>query len=110
MAANTQKPNTAPDAAPQKRGPGRPRKNHYATARELIAAVVTPDEFEAMIRVMVDAAKSGDYKAFLAIMDRFYGKPVEQIKQTTETRVKVEFTEPPVIEADTEDPDSPDED
>jgi hypothetical protein len=60
-------------------GAGRPKKEHLATFRELVEASVTPSDFEAMVRAMVQRAKEGDARAFAQIMDRYYGRATEHV-------------------------------
>ena len=60
-------------------GAGRPRKEHLATFKELVEAVVTPADFAAMVKVMVQRAKDGDARAFSQLMDRYYGKATEHV-------------------------------
>lgn len=82
-------------------GAGRPRKEHLATFKELIESAVTPTDFAAMVRAMVDKAKDGDTRAFAQIMDRFYGKATEHVISETvgeSAPVRIIFEEKPISE------------
>lgn len=80
-------------------GAGRPKKEHLATFKELVEAVVSPADFALMVRAMVVKAKEGDARAFAQLMDRFYGKATEHVISETvgeAAPIRIVFEEKPV--------------
>lgn len=57
-------------------GPGNPHGRAVARLRQAVIDTVTDDDFAAIIRTLVDAAKAGEPWAVKELLDRTIGKPV----------------------------------
>ena len=84
-----------PNSGGARPGAGRKKQEHLATFRELVEAVVTPEDFAVMLRAIVVKAQEGDARAFAQIMDRFYGKATEHVISETvgEQKIKVIYVD-----------------
>jgi hypothetical protein len=58
-------------------GPGNPYAKRIAALREALLAEVTPEDLRAIVRALVDQAKTGDVTAAREILLRTLGKPLE---------------------------------
>ena len=58
-------------------GPGNPYTKRVAALREALLAEVSPEDLRAIVRVLVDQAKSGDVAAAREVLLRTLGRPVE---------------------------------
>ena len=60
-----------------RRGPAHGVPAKYRIWRETLAATITADDLAAVLRTMLDAAKSGDIVACREILDRCLGRPLQ---------------------------------
>lgn len=58
-------------------GPGNPFARRVGELREALLAEVSPEDLRAIVRVLVDQAKSGDVAAAREVLLRTLGRPVE---------------------------------
>ena len=60
-----------------KGGPGNPYARRVAALRSALLKAVTPDDIEAVVRVLIEKALQGDVPAIRELFDRVLGRPVE---------------------------------
>lgn len=59
-------------------GPGNPFAARVAELRGAVLAAVTPEDLQAIVRALVEAALGGDVAAAKVLFDRALGRPLER--------------------------------
>lgn len=61
--------------------------------RELIDSVITPDDWRAMIRALMEAGKAGDLRAFQALAGYRFGTPTREAPTADDDKVQIVLAE-----------------
>ncbi len=81
-------------------GPGNPHARHVGQLRSALLAAVTREDIEAVVRKLIELAKSGNIQAATEILDRCLGRAVQPIGtagevETTPVRICLVLDEGP---------------
>lgn len=58
-------------------GPGNPHAKRVGELRTALLDTVTPEDMQAVVKALVEAAKGGDVAAARVLFERTLGRPVE---------------------------------
>ena len=80
------------------RSPGNPQIAQLAAWRSAFARAVSADDMEAVVRSLVESAKSGDLDAIKILLDRTLGKPVQPIDVDLAADVRTAVAQVRIVE------------